>query len=78
MDELFDATDKLLLNDCVSSFRENPLIKCFETLKADQDLTVTLKSGPDVQDLILMLLDKHGLNISQAHLAEKISYDPIS
>lgn len=73
IDELFVASEKLLLNDTCSVFQKHPLAKFFESLKRDEGLSATLKSGPDIQDFTLILLDRHGLNISEAHQAETIS-----
>lgn len=72
LDDLFKASEQLVINEDFQALKQHPLYGYFEALD-NRELITTIKSGPDIQDLTTILLEKHELNIAKAHFAETIS-----
>lgn len=62
MDKLFKASEDLLLINDPVSLENHPL---YESFTAHKPFKITLKSGPSIQNITDILLEKHGLLLSK-------------
>jgi hypothetical protein len=72
MESIFKASERLLDKTKPLPIEEHPLFKYFTMLNKEGVFIITLNSGPNIQDLTNIMLNKHELNLTQANQSNNV------
>lgn len=74
LEAIFKASEKLLSHDHSLPIEQHPLFKYFNLMNEKGSVVATFKSGPSIQDLTEIMLEKHGLELTKANRSGDINF----